>query len=448
MDAAGSVAFVSLGCDKNRVDSEYMLGLLTRNGYRIVQDPDAADFVVVNTCAFLESSREEAVDTILALSADRPAGQKLIVCGCLPEKYAAELAEGLPEVDAFLGVEAREDLLTALERLKAEAKNGRASGSFSLVGKPHEERFASHARVLTTPPHLAYLKIADGCDNRCTYCLIPSIRGAYRSVPMEDLLKEAGTLAEEGVTELVLVAQDLTRYGTDLCGTSCLAELVRELSKLDFVWIRLLYCYPESVTDELIEEIRCNPKVAKYIDIPLQHIADPVLKRMGRRTTRARIEELIRRLRERVPGIAIRSTFIVGFPGETEEDFAELLRFLDTYRLDHAGFFAYSDEEDAPSYRLPDKVPEACRAERLSRALALCERLQAERLDARVGKTFRAVCDGADFDADAFVGRTEGEAYEIDTRLILSGAGAIESGAYYDVKIRARRGDELLAEIL
>ena len=448
MDKENRVAFVSLGCDKNRVDTEYMLGLLTQNGYRIVQDPDEADFVVVNTCAFLETARAEAIDTILSLSSGRPAGQKLVVSGCLPEKYLSELSAGLPEVDAFLGIEARGDLLTALTRLRRESMAGRPVQSFSMVGKPHEEDFENRARVLTTPPHLAYLKIADGCDNRCTYCLIPSIRGRYRSVPMERLVAEAADLVEEGVTELVLVAQDLTRYGADLYGAPRLPELIRELSQLDLVWIRLLYCYPESVTEELIAEISRNPKVAKYIDIPLQHVSDSVLKRMGRRSSRAQIEKLIQTLRAQVPGIAIRSTFIVGFPGETEENFSELLEFLDTYRLDHAGFFAYSDEEDAPSFRLPDKVSEEVKAERLSRALSLCEKLQAERLVARVGKMYRAVCDGADFDADCFVGRTESEAPEVDTRLILSGEGEIGSGAYYEVEITGRQGDELLAKIL
>ena len=446
MKSGKRVAFLSLGCDKNRVDTEYMLGLLQNEGYRIVQETETADFVVVNTCAFLEAAREESIDAILSLSADRPARQKLIVTGCLPEKYLDELRAGLPEADAFLGIEAGRDLLTVLDRLE---RQGAEESSFSLMRGTHEETFESHARVLTTPPHLAYLKIADGCDNRCTYCLIPSIRGKYRSVPLADLVAEAQILVSEGVTELVLVAQDLTRYGADLEEKPSLADLIRALSALeDLVWIRLMYCYPEGVTEELIAEIRDNPKVAKYLDIPLQHVSDGVLRRMGRRSFRAEIEKLIQTLRREIPDIAIRSTFMVGFPGETEADFEELLAFLRTYRLEHAGFFAYSDEEDAPSFRLPDKVPEQVKKERLERALDLAESLQASRLEQRIGKTFRAVCDGADFEADCFVGRTQGEAPDVDPRLRLSSEGEIRSGEYYDVLVTGRQGTELLAKIL
>ena len=341
------VGVISLGCDKNRVDTEKAIAIVQNAGYRITDDVTAADIIVVNTCAFIRSAVKEAVDTVLEVASQKKEGAKIVVAGCFTERYAAETAAEFTEADAFVGMNRYAELPEIFKNLG----NGER---LYTGGKPV---FYPSARVLTTPPYYAYLKIAEGCNNRCTYCTIPRIRGAFRSEPQASLIKEAEALAAEGVKEIVVVAQDTTRYGSDLKDGSNLTSLLRGLAATDVESIRLLYAYPESVTDELIDFIASEPKMAKYIDIPLQHISDPVLKRMGRRTDSAAIRGLLKKLGNRIPGVTVRSTFIVGFPGETEADFEKLKDFIAEGNIDYAGFFAYSREEGTAAAKMAEQIP-------------------------------------------------------------------------------------------
>lgn len=383
---------ISLGCDKNRVDGERLLGEVRRRGCPITDDPLEAQVLIVNTCAFLNAARKEAIDTIIEGNSLRSGKlEKIVVAGCLPEKYIAELYPALTEGDVFLGVSDCSQLFPALERAYAGER-------VNAVGTGCE----GAERVITTPPHLKYLKIADGCFNHCTYCLIPSIRGKYRSYPMEQLVAEAGSLGE--TQELVLVAQDTTRYGEDRGGNQ-FVELLKKLSELDNIChIRLLYCYPEVVTDALIAEVRDNPKIVKYLDIPLQHSEDRILKLMGRRGTRAEYLALLEKLRREIPQIALRTTFIAGFPTETEEEHEALKRFLQEARFENCGFFAYSREEGTPAYRLRGQIPARVKERRVRALYRVQEALSKERLSRFAGSTVRVLCDGIDYEKSCFSG--------------------------------------------
>lgn len=418
---------ISLGCDKNRVDGERLLGEVRRRGCPITDDPLEAQVLIVNTCAFLNAARKEAIDTIIEGNSLRSGKlEKIVVAGCLLEKYIAELYPALTEGDVFLGVSDCSQLFPALERAYAGER-------VNAVGTGCE----GAERVITTPPHLKYLKIADGCFNHCTYCLIPSIRGKYRSYPMEQLVAEAGSLGE--TQELVLVAQDTTRYGEDRGGNQ-FVELLKKLSELDNIChIRLLYCYPEVVTDALIAEVRDNPKIVKYLDIPLQHSEDRILKLMGRRGTRAEYLALLEKLRREIPQIALRTTFIAGFPTETEEEHEALKRFLQEARFENCGFFAYSREEGTPAYRLRGQIPARVKERRVRALYRVQEALSKERLSRFAGSTVRVLCDGIDYEKSCFFGHTAFQAYDADGKVYFNAPKA-ETGKYYDVLVE--RADE------
>lgn len=420
-----TIGVISLGCDKNRVDTEKMLAVLGSD--KITQDQEEAQIIIVNSCAFLESSRKEAIETVFDVNELRKTGklEKIVLTGCMPQKFVSEMFDEFKEVDVFLGTGDYEYLPEAIE-LAYKGKR------VNFVGKAKE--FKEKKRVVTTPLHYAYLKIADGCDNHCTYCLIPSIRGKYRSEKEEDLVAEAQSLGD--VKELILVAQDVTRYGEDIYGENKFAELLRKLSALDNIGsIRILYCYPDKLTDELIAEIKNNDKIIKYLDIPLQHADPVVLKRMNRKGTGEGYLKLIAKLRKEIPDIAIRSTFIAGFPGETEEQFENLLKFIKEAKLTNAGFFAYSREEGTPAYRLPDQIDEKMKQSRVKKLYAAQKKVSEERNKSLVGKQIKVICDGVDYDKQSFYGRAYFSAPEIDGKAYFTYDGEIQQGEYYDVKI-------------
>lgn len=417
---------ISLGCDKNRVDAEKLLAEISARGCEITNDINSAQVLIVNTCAFLEASRKEAIDTILECAEYKKSGalEKLVVTGCLPQKFIDDIFAELTEADVFLGTFDYDVFFDALEEAY---EKGRAN----YVGRG--KNCYTCGRVVTTPVHYAYLKIADGCNNKCTYCLIPKIRGNYFSYPIEKLTQEAAELGD--VAELILVAQDVTRYGIDLYGEKSLCRLLKSLSALENVGsIRLLYCYPEMIDDELIAELRDNPKIIKYLDIPLQHSEDRVLKMMNRRGTRSSYLALIERLRREVPGIAIRSTFICGFPTETEEESAALGEFLKQAKLDNCGFFAYSREEDTPAYKIKGQIPAAVKKKRVRAMYAIQREVSVERMRSYIGKALRVLCDGVADDESCFVGRAYFSAPDIDGVVYFNAAFA-EQGKYYDVYI-------------
>lgn len=417
---------ISLGCDKNRVDTEKLLGLLKEKGCALTDDLSKAQIVIVNTCAFLQSAREEAIQTILECAEYKRGNlEKIVVTGCLPQKFIDELFQPLKEADVFLGISDYGKIFEALEN--SYQKNKRQN----YVGQGCDE-FRTD-RVLTTDEHYAYLKIADGCYNHCTYCLIPKIRGKYRSYPLENLVKEAEELGE--VSELILVAQDTTRYGEDLYGKNCYVELLRRLSALDNIEkIRLLYCYPDVISDELIDEIANNDKILKYIDIPLQHSQNRVLKLMNRKGTREKYLALFKKLRERVPKIAIRSTFISGFPTETEEEFEGMRAFLKEAKLLNCGFFAYSREPDTGAYKLQPQIHHATKQRRIKALYETQRKISTQILSEFIGKTVEVLCDGIDYERNCFVGRAYFNAPDIDGKVYFNAAEAMQ-GKRYQVKI-------------
>lgn len=422
---------ISLGCDKNRVDSEKLISMIEERGCALTDDLSQAQIVIVNTCAFLQSARKESIDTILECAGYKKSGklEKIVVTGCLPQKFIGELFEPLTEADVFLGVRDYGKLFEALEKSyeRQEREN--------YVGKGNDDFRAS--RVLTTEPHYAYLKIADGCFNHCTYCLIPKIRGKYVSVPMENLLQEAENLGE--VSELIVVAQDTTRYGEDLYGKNRFVELLRRLSELGNIRkIRLLYCYPDVIGDELIEEIRTNDKILKYIDIPLQHSENRILKLMNRKGTRESYLALLKKLRDRIPGVAVRSTFISGFPTETEEEFEAMRAFLKEAKLVNCGFFAYSREPDTAAARMSPQVHPSTKCRRVRLLYEDQKKISAEWLSQFVGKKLEVLCDGIDYERNCFTGRAYFSAPEIDGKVYFNAANAVQGETY---EILAERAD-------
>lgn len=423
---AVKVAVVSLGCDKNRVDTEKILYYLSSGDYEITSDYSEARIIIVNTCAFIESARKEAIDTILEMAEYKKTGncELLIVAGCLVQKYRDELKESLTEADVLLGLDEYADIRRVIEK---------TDSAESL----HE------GRILTTPPHYAYLRIADGCNNFCTFCTIPSIRGKYRSVPLETLVEEAKRLSDDGVRELVLIAQDVTAYGKDLYGCPSLPALLRELVKLDFKWIRLMYCYPELVTDKLLDLIANEDKIAKYIDVPMQHVSDAVLKRMGRRSSYNELVTLTKKLNDR--GIAMRTTFMVGFPGETDEDFKLLCDFTKEYKPARVGIFAYSKEEGTPSCKLKGQIPKSVKLKRVNALGKIYLDCVRQRNAALVGKTVEVLYEDMDYDRGCFVGRTQYDAPDIDANVYFTGDFA-DVGNFYDVKITGCDGYDLIGE--
>ena len=417
---------ISLGCDKNRVDTEKLLGLLKEKGCRTTDELAKAQIVIVNTCAFLETAREEAIKTVLEC-ADYKSGnlEKIVVTGCLPQKFIGELFKPLDEADVFLGINDYEKIFEALEASYATGKRQ------NFVGKGAD--LYRYARVLTTDEHIAYLKIADGCYNHCTYCLIPKIRGKYRSYPMEDLIKEAESLGD--ISELVLVAQDTTRYGEDLYGENRFVELLQKLSALENIQkLRLLYCYPDIIDDKLIDEISTNDKILKYIDMPLQHSENRVLKLMNRKGTRESYLALIEKLRARIPEIAIRSTFISGFPSETEQEFEAMRDFIQRAKFFNCGFFAYSKEPDTAAYKIKGHIHHATKKRRVRVLYETQKNIAEEILRGYVGKDIEVVCDGIDYDKGCFVGRAYFNAPDIDGKVYFNAPEAMQ-GETYKVKI-------------
>ncbi len=432
------IGAISLGCDKNRVDSEKMLARLSSGGHIIVSDASEADILIVNTCAFIDKAKEESIDEILWAISEKNDGavKHVIVCGCLAQRYADDLKAEFPEVDAILGVGNYDEILGAIERIsKGERVTATACKDLFF-----------EKRVLTTPYHYAYLKIADGCDNHCTYCAIPSIRGKYRSESIDNLLSEAKILSDDGVKELILVAQDVTRYGVDFDGKPHLTELVRKLEELDFEWIRLLYLEPEMVDDELIEFIANEPKIVKYMDIPFQHIDSGVLKRMNRHTDEQSTRELVKKVK--AAGITLRTTFICGFPGESEEAHRLLCEFVREGNLDFAGFFAYSREEGTPADRLGGHIDET---EKERRENELCE-IQQEVISKRnarlKGSVVKVIYDGIDYDRQAFIGRAAFQAPDIDGVVYFTSDSEVRIGEFYEVEIVGAEGVDLLGRVI
>ena len=417
---------ISLGCDKNRVDTEKMLALLKERGLKTTGDLNEAQIVIVNTCAFLESARKEGIETVLECAEHKKGKlEKIVVTGCLPQKFIDELYEPLTEADVFLGINDYEKLFEGLEN---SYKNDSRE---NYVGKGGDG--FHNERVLTTEPHIAYLKIADGCYNHCTYCLIPKIRGKYRSYRMEDLLKEAENLGN--IAELIVVAQDSTRYGEDLYGENKFVELLRKLSGLENIrTIRLLYCYPDAISDALIEEIATNEKIVKYLDIPLQHSENRILKLMNRKGAREEYLALFKKLRSLIPNIAIRSTFISGFPSETETEFENMLSFLEEARLFNCGFFAYSKEPDTAAARMQGHIHHSTKARRVRKLYERQAEISCEILQSFVGKEIEVLCDGIDYDKNCFIGRAYFNAPDIDGKVYFNAAEAMQ-GETYKVKI-------------
>ena len=407
---------VSLGCDKNLVDTEKMLGVAGGLGVSFTDDETEADAILINTCCFIGDAKEESVNTILEMARYKEEGKcrALIVAGCLAQRYKQEIIDEIPEVDAILGTTSYEEIGNVLTRLFGEEKEKKEE-HISCFHDLKELPETAKKRVMTTGGHYAFLKIAEGCDKRCSYCIIPYLRGPYRSVPMEQLLAEARELAENGVRELILVAQETTLYGKDLYGEKTLPKLLHELAQIPGIyWIRIQYCYPEEITDELIQAIKTEEKVCHYLDIPIQHASDRILKRMGRRTHKAELKERIGALRREIPDIALRTTFICGFPGETEEDHEELMEFVDEMEFERVGVFTYSAEEDTPAYSYPDQIPEEVKEERRADVMELQQEIAFEHCENMVGKVLDVMIEGKVADEPAYVGRTYIDAPNVD----------------------------------
>ncbi len=439
---AKKVGMISLGCPKNQVDAEMMLKKLVDAGYILVNEAETADVVIVNTCAFIEDSKKESIDSILEMIDYKADGtlKKVVVTGCLAQRYADEVFSEIPEVDAVIGLGANDDIVAACDAVLEEDEQ---YSSFP----DKEEMPLEGGRILTTPEYFAYLRIADGCSNCCSYCAIPSIRGKFRSRKMEDILDEANALCEKGVKELIVVAQDTTRYGEDLYGTLKLPELLDELNKIEKLhWIRLLYCYPERITDELIDAINRNEKVCHYIDMPMQHASEKILKSMNRPGSRESLTALINKLREKISDVVIRTTFITGFPGETEEDFTTLSEFVNEMKLDRVGCFAYSREENTPAYDFSEQVD---REEALDRADIIMEqqfRISDEKQEEFIGRTFDVIVDGYDSYTDSYFGRTYMDAPEIDNTIVFTSGYEIEVGEIVPVEIFEKDEYSLIGE--
>lgn len=432
------IGVVSLGCPKNLVDSETMLGLIHEEKYEITNDPSEAEIIIVNTCGFIESAKEESINTILQMAEYKKSGscKYIIVTGCLSQRYAEELFNELPEADAIAGVEVYDEIGSIIKRVMNGERFIMLERSKPDVIYTSKETFLP--RILTTPSYTAYLKIAEGCDNCCSYCAIPKIRGPYRSKPMEQVLKEAKALANNGVKELIVVAQDTTRYGEDLPeGKLLLADLLKELNKIESLkWIRVMYCYPNNFTDELIEAFATLDKVCKYVDLPLQHASNRLLTSMNRYDTREEVETLLAKLRKRIPGIVIRTTFIVGFPGETDADFEELKEFVEQQRFENAGVFAYSQEEGTVAGAMPNQIPDEIKQERYHELMALQAQISEEIHMDTEGQTLEVLVEGIEEDGSGLhYGRSYREAPDIDGLVFIENPGDIKPGCFVKVNI-------------
>ena len=438
-----NIHLVSLGCDKNLVDSEFMLGLIQNEGYILTSLPEEAQVIIINTCGFIMDATQESIDTILEMSSYKEEGscKALIVTGCMAQRYRDEIFDQLPEVDAVVGV-------GDYDAIGQVIRDAAAGEKVKLVSEKGASAGFSGKRVLTSPSHFAYLKIAEGCDNHCTYCTIPSIRGAYRSRTLESLLEESVSLVRQGVQELILVAQDTSLYGKDLYGEPRLHELLNKLSQIsDLVWIRVLYCYPEHIYPDLIQEIARNPKVCKYLDIPVQHSEDKILKLMGRKSSREKLSGIIKNLRESVPGIALRTTLIVGFPGETKDDFKGLKDFVTNVGFDKLGAFAYSREEGTPAAKLPGQVEDKEKQRRYDEIMLLQQKISNEKNSKKHGEAIEVMVDGYLPDNEVYCGRSQGDCYEIDGMVYFPCDYQLNSGDLVKVKITGHSDYDLYGEI-
>ena len=435
------VAFVSLGCAKNLVNTEQMMALCREAGYLVTGNPEGADVAVLNTCGFIESAKSEAIDNILELGELKKAGKlkKLLVAGCLTQRYPDDIREELPEVDGMLGTGSYTDVVQAVEELMA----GEKAEHFGNIHRTYEDG----ERLVTTPPYTAYLKIAEGCSNGCAFCIIPKLRGKYRSRSMEALLSEARKLADSGVKELIVIAQDITRYGLDLEEKTSLAALLKELCRLPFHWIRLHYLYPEVITDELIEVIANEPKILHYLDIPIQHCNDGILKAMRRHNTKAELEELFAKLRKAMPDLVIRTSLICGLPGEGEAEFEELCEFLREQKLQRVGVFQFSPEEGTLAAAMENQVPGEIAARRVELVVDLQSRIMDEYNEQRLGTVMEVLCEGFDSSEGCYAGRTYADSVDIDGRVLFTAAGLIPAGEFVKVRITGVSDGDLIGEI-
>lgn len=438
------ILFISLGCDKNLVDAEVMLGMLASRGYEMTNDEQEADIIVINTCCFIHDAKEESIQNILEMAEYKKNGsaKALIVTGCMAERYRQEILDEIPEVDEVLGTTAYDRILDAVDA--------------ALVGQ-HEVMTADldalplpeTKRLVTTGGHFAYLKIAEGCDKHCTYCIIPKIRGNFRSVPMERLLKEAQDLAEQGVKELILVAQETTLYGKDLYGEKSLPKLLRELCKISGIrWIRILYCYPEEITDELIQVMKEEPKICHYLDLPIQHANDTILKRMGRRTSKQELIDIVQKLRKEIPDICLRTTLITGFPGETQEQHEEVMEFIDTLEFDRLGAFTYSPEEDTPAATFEDQIDEEVKEDRQADIMELQQEIAFDKAEDMIGREVLVMIEGKVADENAYVGRTYRDAPNVDGLIFINTDVELISGDFAKVKVTGALDYDLIGELI
>ena len=439
-----NILFISLGCDKNLVDSEVMLGLLDAKGYQMVDDETLADVIVINTCCFIHDAKEESIQTILEMAQYKTEGRlkALIVTGCLAQRYQKEILEEIPEVDAVLGTTSYDKIVETVE--EALAGNGHLK-----LADVDALPLVDVKRLVTTGGHYAYLKIAEGCDKHCTYCIIPKIRGNYRSVPMERLLKEAEELAEQGVKELILVAQETTLYGKDLYGEKSLSMLLRELCKINGIrWIRILYCYPEEIDDALIQVMKEEKKICHYLDLPIQHANDTILKRMGRRTSKQQLKKIVRKLRQEIPDIALRTTLITGFPGETQEQHEELMEFVDEMEFDRLGVFTYSPEEDTPAAEMSDQISEEVKQERQAELMELQQDIVFDQAEDMIGQEVLVMIEGKVADENAYVGRTYKDAPNVDGLIFINTDEELMSGDFAKVKVTGALEYDLIGELM
>ena len=438
------ILFISLGCDKNLVDTEVMLGFLASRGYQMTDDETQADIIVINTCCFIHDAKEESIRNILDMAEYKKEGKlkALVVTGCLAQRYKQEIIDEIPEVDAVLGTTSYEDILEAID----EALQGE---KHVILHDLQELPENDTKRLVTTGGHFAYLKIAEGCDKHCTYCIIPKIRGDFRSVPMERILKEAKELAEQGVKELILVAQETTLYGKDIYGKKSLHLLLQELCKINGIrWIRVLYCYPEEIYDELIQVMKTEPKVCHYLDLPIQHASNAILKKMGRRTSKQELIDIVGKLREEIPDITLRTTLITGFPGETEEQHQELMDFVDEMEFDRLGVFTYSPEEDTPAAGMPDQIDEEVKEERQAELMELQQEIAFDLADDMVGREVLVMIEGKVADENAYVGRTYKDAPNVDGLIFINTSEELMSGDFARVRVTGAMEYDLIGELV
>lgn len=439
------IGLVSLGCPKNLVDSEHMLGILQKEGFAITNHEEEAEALIVNTCTFIDEAKEESIKTILELARWKEEGscRALLVTGCLAQRYPQELMNEIPEIDGLLGTGTIPDIAGALKDVLTGKK-------ISMVRSPGFLHEASLPRLVSTPAYTAFLKIAEGCDNCCSYCVIPSVRGGFRSRLIDDVTHEAAVLADGGVKELVLVAQDTTLYGVDLYGKSALAKLLKKLAALDgLCWLRLLYTYPALISDELIEVIASEEKVCRYLDLPLQHASNDILARMNRRGSRAEVVRLVERLRAALPGITLRTSFITGFPGETEADFQELLDFMQEIKFERVGLFTYSREEDTAAAGMPDQIPEEIKSERRDRAMAIQQKISLEKNRKKIGSIIPVLIEGfSSMEAGSYFGRSEGDAPDIDGKVYITAKVKLHPGDFVQILVTDAAEYDLTGELI